>query len=97
MRARRVSRRWKNRQCRSVHSIIGAMQNLRSGSFELMRFSVRCNSPIQCASTSRELSSFYDHTDANWKSDVQALARHADHSCRHCAAKLAAGDGEKEE
>src|SRR3989442_11430181 len=28
MRARRVSRRWKNRQCRSVNSIIGAMQNL---------------------------------------------------------------------
>ena len=49
-----------------------------------------------CASASRGLSSFYDHTDANWKLDVQALARHADHSCRHCAAELA-GNGEKEE
>ena len=29
-RARRVSSRWKNRQCRSVQSIMGAMQNLCS-------------------------------------------------------------------
>src|SRR5436309_14419140 len=97
MRARRVSRRWKNRQCRSVHSIIGAMQNLRSGSFELMRFSVRCNSSIQCVP--RLVAGLVLSTtilDANWKLDVQALARHADHSCRHCAAELA-GNGEKEE
>src|SRR5262249_35054965 len=40
MSARRVSRRWKNRQCRSVHSIIGAMQNLRSRSFEPIPFPV---------------------------------------------------------
>src|SRR5262245_1702983 len=36
MRARRVSRRWKNRQCRSVHSIIGAIQNFRSKPFILL-------------------------------------------------------------
>src|SRR5262249_58926208 len=33
-----VSRRWKNRQCRSVHSIIGAIQNLRSKPFILLAF-----------------------------------------------------------
>src|SRR5262249_42694305 len=41
MRTRRVSRRWKNRQCRSVHSIIGAIQNLRSNAFILFAFFAR--------------------------------------------------------
>src|SRR5262245_6802739 len=41
MRARRVSRRWKNRQCRSVHSIIGAIQNFRSKPFILLAISAR--------------------------------------------------------
>src|SRR5215468_10570223 len=34
--ARRVSRRWKNRQRRSVHSIIGAIQNFRFKLFILL-------------------------------------------------------------
>jgi hypothetical protein len=35
-----VSRRWKNRQCRSVHSIIGAMENFVSNILLLLDFSM---------------------------------------------------------
>src|SRR5262249_17019845 len=72
MRARRVSRRWKNRQCRSVHSTIGAMQNLRANSFILFAFFLlRLGSekgrPISTCVIHRVRLFFYDHQGANGK------------------------------
>src|SRR5262245_38729889 len=82
MRARRVSRRWKNRQCRSVHSIIGAIQNFRPKPFILLAVFARSSGlerrPNRAARFLHALLFFYDHPRANGKASagIDALRAH---------------------